>query len=228
MRHRSLVVPLAAAALAAVAACRTRPPVRIAEAPAPTAPASPAAAATARGTTGTRRAHTAADAQFMRHMLAHHAQALVMTAMVRERSEREEIARMAERIAISQADETRLMEQWLRRRGEAVPASDASSAHAHHGASGGGGVPSTHASMPGMLTAGELARLEQARGAAFDRLFLEFMIRHHEGALTMVATLLATPGAAQQSETYRFAADVDADQRAEIRRMRALLATLGR
>lgn len=171
--------------------------------------------------------HVPADARFMRHMIAHHAQALVMTGMVRDRSTRAEMALMAERIAISQGDETRLMEQWLRRRGEAVPAVPAAvtaGAHAHHGAAA---DSATHATMPGMLAPAELARLEQARGLAFDRLFLELMIRHHEGALVMVAELLRTPGAAQESEIYRFAADVDADQRAEIRRMRALLAALG-
>jgi hypothetical protein len=74
-----------------------------------------------------------------------------------------------------------------------------------------------------MLTAAELARLAAARGDAFDRLFLTYMIRHHEGALTMVGRLLATPGAAHEPETFGFASDVDADQRAEIARMRALL-----
>jgi uncharacterized protein (DUF305 family) len=74
-----------------------------------------------------------------------------------------------------------------------------------------------------MLTAQELARLAEATGTEFDRLFLQFMIRHHEGALTMVAELFATNGAAQEPETFRFASDVGADQRAEISRMRALL-----
>ena len=69
----------------------------------------------------------------------------------------------------------------------------------------------------------ELARLGEARGAAFDRLFLTYMIRHHEGALAMVAELLATPGAGQEPEAFRLASDVDADQRAEIARMRAML-----
>jgi uncharacterized protein (DUF305 family) len=80
-----------------------------------------------------------------------------------------------------------------------------------------------HAAMPGMLTPAQLAELAAARGAAFDRLFLEDMIRHHEGALTMVARLLATPGAAQSPDTYGFVSDVDTDQRAEIARMKALL-----
>ena len=77
--------------------------------------------------------------------------------------------------------------------------------------------------MPGMLTASELAQLEASTGAGFVSLFVRFMIRHHEGALTMVKEYLATPGAAQESEIFRFASDIDADQRAEIRRLQSLL-----
>ncbi|MHB1312229.1 MAG: DUF305 domain-containing protein, partial [Gemmatimonadaceae bacterium] len=78
--------------------------------------------------------------------------------------------------------------------------------------------------MPGMLTPEQMTTLAQARGAGFDRLFLSGMIQHHEGALTMVKGLFATNGAAQATDVFRFASDVDADQRAEITRMRALLA----
>jgi uncharacterized protein (DUF305 family) len=77
--------------------------------------------------------------------------------------------------------------------------------------------------MPGMLTAAELAQLQAARGAAFDRLFLTLMIKHHEGALTMVDQLLASPGAAQDDEVYKFVSDVNADQDTEIARMRRML-----
>ncbi len=77
--------------------------------------------------------------------------------------------------------------------------------------------------MPGMLTAAEMARLADARADAFDRLFLELMIKHHEGALTMVKDLYSRPGAGQESEIYAFASDVDADQRMEIDRMRGMI-----
>ena len=82
--------------------------------------------------------------------------------------------------------------------------------------------------MPGMLTADEMSRLADARADAFDRLFLELMIKHHEGALTMVRELFATPGAGQESEIDAFASDVDADQRMEIDRMRGMLSALTR
>jgi uncharacterized protein (DUF305 family) len=80
--------------------------------------------------------------------------------------------------------------------------------------------------MPGMLSPAQMDTLSRARGASFDRLFLQYMIQHHEGALVMVAQLLATANAARDPMLFQFASDVDTDQRAEIRRMRALLTTL--
>jgi uncharacterized protein (DUF305 family) len=77
--------------------------------------------------------------------------------------------------------------------------------------------------MPGMLTADEMTRLASASGPAFDRLFLEGMIKHHGGAIVMVQELFATPGAGQQSEIFAFASDVEADQKMEIERMGAML-----
>jgi uncharacterized protein (DUF305 family) len=159
----------------------------------------------------TVRAHPA-DVRFMQGMIAHHAQALEMAALIPSRSTTEQMRLLGERIDVSQRDEINAIRSWLRKRGEAVP--DSTSPHAGH------------ERMPGMLTAEEMARLAAAHGTEFDRLFLEFMIHHHEGALTMVATLFATPGATQESQIYSFASDVDADQRAEIRRMRTMLDAL--
>jgi uncharacterized protein (DUF305 family) len=152
--------------------------------------------------------YTAADVQFMQGMIGHHAQAVEMTELLATRTQSDEMRKIAERIAVSQNDEIRMMQEWLKRRGQPLP-----DPHAHHGG---------HL-MPGMLTAEEMARLSDARGAAFDRLFLEFMIKHHEGALVMVQQLFATPGAGQEPEMFAFANDVDADQRAEIDRMHMML-----
>ena len=80
--------------------------------------------------------------------------------------------------------------------------------------------------MPGMLTAEQMGQLVAARGTQFDRLFLEFMIRHHEGALAMVQELYASGGGVEPA-TDRFAREVNADQTIEITRMRAMLAKLG-
>jgi uncharacterized protein (DUF305 family) len=153
---------------------------------------------------------TPADARFMQGMIGHHAQALEMTALLRERSQRDDMRLLAKRIEVSQADEIRMMQRWLEARGQQVPGP-----HAHHAP----GVTS----MPGMLSAEDMAGLAAARGEAFDRLFLELMIKHHAGALTMVKELFATAGAGQEAEIYAFASDVDADQRMEIERMQGML-----
>ena len=155
--------------------------------------------------------HTAADVRFMQGMIGHHAQALEMTALLATRTESEDMRTLARRIELSQADEIKMMQEWLGDRGESLP-----DPHAHH-------RPGAHL-MPGMLTAEEMARLADAKGAAFDELFLEYMIKHHAGALIMVEELFAQPGAGQESEIFAFASDVDADQRMEIDRMRAMLA----
>ena len=153
---------------------------------------------------------TPADVRFMQGMIGHHAQALEMTALVPAHGSSDAIRKLAQRIEISQADEIQMMQEWLTRRGQKVP-----DQHAHHAP----GAPL----MPGMLTGEEMARLAQAKGPEFDRLFLQFMIKHHEGALTMVQDLFAQPGAGQESDVFAFASDVDADQRMEIDRMRAAL-----
>ena len=82
--------------------------------------------------------------------------------------------------------------------------------------------------MMGMLTPEQMETLANARGVEFDRLFLEGMIQHHEGALDMVTTLFNTSGAAQESTVFKFAEEVDADQLMEIERMQALLEQIGR
>ena len=157
--------------------------------------------------------HTAADVRFMQGMIGHHAQALDMTTMVPARSSREDMGMLALRITLSQEDEIKMMEGWLEVRDEEVPG-----VHDHN-------EPGATL-MPGMLTAEEMSRLEEATGAAFDRLFLEFMIQHHEGALIMVDGLYATAGAGQESIISAFASDVVADQRAEMDRMTGLLNTM--
>jgi uncharacterized protein (DUF305 family) len=211
----------------ALAACSgtTREPVADQVRPAIPEQASRPAAPEASADSGRRR-YTEADVRFMRRMMGHHAQALAMTALVPTRTSREDMRRLAERIEVSQQHEIGLMRRWLTARNEEVPSPD--ERHEHSGASADTGHAAGHHEppMPGMLTPEELARLRAATGAVFDRLFLEFMIRHHEGALTMVAELLATNGAGQETDVFRFASDVDADQRAEIARMRALLGAL--
>ncbi len=165
-----------------------------------------------------------ADVAFMQGMIGHHAQALQMTALVAGRANHRQLPLLAERITISQQDEIEIMRRWLTEHGAAAPRADRAhdGAHDAHAAHGQHDTPG----MPGMLSTAQMDSLTAARGVAFDRLFLQYMIQHHEGALVMVAQLLASPAAARDPMIFQFASDVDTDQRAEIRRMRALLATL--
>jgi uncharacterized protein (DUF305 family) len=158
----------------------------------------------------------------MQRMIGHHAQALAMTALVPDRTTRQEIRLVAQRIEVSQQGEIAAMGRWLESRGQTVPPADPHHAHHAPGAAGEGAAGGSAAPMAGMLTEDELARLGQLRGGEFDRLFLAYMVRHHEGALAMVKEYFATPGAAQEPEIFQLASDVDADQRAEIARMRAI------
>lgn len=162
----------------------------------------------------------------MQGMIHHHAQALDMTALLYARTTRDDMKLLAKRIDVSQTDEIKMMQRWLRERGKDAPDPahnmSAMPGMAMPGMAIGGTL------MPGMLTPDEMARLAAATGAAFDRLFLEFMIKHHEGALVMVKDLFASAGAAQTAEIFGFASDVEADQRAEIDRMRRMRAEMDR
>jgi uncharacterized protein (DUF305 family) len=204
MRFPRLIaaVPLA---LVAVAACGTAARTPATAEPAPLSPAARARA------DGGRPPYTAADVGFMSGMIVHHAQAVQIAGWAPSHGAGPAVRVLCERIVVAQRDEIAFMQGWLRNRGEPVP--DADPGHAHAGTL-----------MPGMLTADQLAELDRARGAEFDRLFLSYMIQHHEGALTMVETLFGANGAAQDEDIFKFAADVNADQTTEIDRMRTMLA----
>ena len=157
-------------------------------------------------------AYTQADVRFLQDMIPHHRQALEMAALVPERTNRRELIDLAGRLDASQGDEIAFMQEWLRLRGEPVP-----EASGHEGHAGG---------IAGMATPAQMAELSASAGAEFDRLFLELMIAHHEGALSMVETLLEQPGSAYDPLLLDFTTDVTNDQTAEIERMHALLVGL--
>ena len=164
------------------------------------------------------------DVKFMQDMIVHHQQAVEMSALVDARSTLAAIEQAAGRITASQADEIRFMQTWLSERGQAAPTPAAASQHAGH--AGMTAAAHAHHDMPGMSTPEQLAALAAARGAAFDRLFLERMIAHHEGALTMARDLLRKPGSAYDPVLFEFANEVINEQQAEIERMSALLGPL--
>ena len=153
---------------------------------------------------------TEADVRFMQGMIAHHAQAIFMSRLAAAHDATQHLVKFAQKIDQSQQAEIRLMQQWLRANGQFAPDTSAW----------------RQMSMPGMLTTEQLAQLDAAKGVEFDRLFLRFMIQHHEGALKMVSDLFDSPRAGQDIDVSVFANDVQTVQTAEIGTMRRMLSNL--
>lgn len=222
-RLKALPLVAAAALIGVVQSAAAQAPASVVR---PGAPGTPTRTLSAEALRAPAQAlHTDADVRFMANMIVHHRQALVISALAPDRTERADIRLMADRIERSQDAEIAFMKRWLELRGEASPEPDAD--HAGHG------PQHIHRDqeqdrgnhrMAGMLTEEQLQALAAADGRDFDRAFLEFMIYHHEGALDMVAELFAAPGAARDSDAFELASHVNADQRMEIGRMLAMLA----
>lgn len=176
-----------------------------------------------------RTTFTDDDVAFMQHMIVHHGQAVEMVELLQTRGADPAVRRLGRRIALSQESEITLMRDWLTQRGRPLEMPGMSGGHAgmdHAGHAGHAMPPSDAPVMEGMLSPAQMQALAAASGPAFDRLFLEGMIRHHQGALDMVAALMSRPGAAQDTTLSDFAASVVADQSAEILRMQSLLSNL--
>jgi len=157
------------------------------------------------------------DVAFMSGMIGHHAQAVLIAGWAQSHGASPTLQTYCRKVVVSQRDEINLMTRWLEDHHQPRPDSTLM-----YGRS----MPGMGAMlMPGMLTAAELARLDSARGPDWDRLFLEDMIRHHQGAVTMVQQLFNTPGGGK-GLVFQFATDISADQTAEITRMRQMLLTL--
>jgi uncharacterized protein (DUF305 family) len=161
----------------------------------------------------------------MSHMIAHHAQAIVMARWAPGHGAGSSVRILAERIINAQQDEIATMQRWLGDRGQPAPEVHDSGMTMNHSDSGHDHA-GHQAPMPGMLTKAQLEELDQARGPQFDRLFLTFMIQHHRGAVSMVKDLFGSPGAAQDETVFKFANDVSVDQSTEIARMETMLAAL--
>lgn len=168
-----------------------------------------------------RQPHSPADARFMTAMIPHHAQAVLFAGWAESHEASQAVQVFSARMVVAQSDEIVTMRSWLRERGENVPA-----AEFVRGSMRGGGDPASM--MPGMLTEPQLSELDRAYGAEFDRLFLTYMIPHHQGALSMVDELFGAYGGAQNDFVYKLASDIYADQEIEIERMQILLAEYSR
>jgi uncharacterized protein (DUF305 family) len=155
--------------------------------------------------------YTDADVQFLSGMIPHHTQAILISGWAPSHGANPQVRTLTERIVVGQSDDLVLMKQWLADRGKPIPATGGHD-HAMH--------------MPGMLSDEQLARLDAARGTEFDRLFLTYMIMHHQGALQMVNTLFSSAGAANDDFVYKMGSDIHAEQETEIERMKLMLASL--
>src|SRR4051812_8913800 len=167
-----------------------------------------------------RHPYTQADADFMSHMIGHHAQAIAMSRWAPTHGASAAVLRLADRIINAQQDEIATMQTWLRDRLQPIPEATPN------------GMKMTMNGMehmmlmPGMLTEAQMKQLDAARGPEFDRLFLTFMIQHHRGAVSMVKDLFGTYGAGQDETVFKFASDVNVDQTTEIVRMEKMLAAI--
>jgi uncharacterized protein (DUF305 family) len=176
-------------------------------------------ASTTDTTVDAQHAYTAADIQFMNGMISHHAQALLMAGWASSHGASPSVLTLTSRITNAQQDEITGMQKWLRDRHQPVP-----EANPYGMTMKMDGMEHTML-MPGMLTEAQLKQLDDARGKEFDRLFLTFMIQHHQGAVTMVTNLFDTYGAAQDISVFKLASDISADQTTEIERMQKMLAS---
>lgn len=203
-------IVLVAAALALVACARSRPETALSR-------MGPEAAKERARADSLRYPYTKADIDFMAGMIHHHAQAIQIAEWAPSRGASPGLIRLTERVINAQKDEITLMSGWLRDRNQVVPEPNPA------------GMPMKMGDMehvmpmPGMLTPEQLKQLDAARGPEFDRLFLTFMIQHHRGAVEMVKTLLSSRGAALDETVFKLAADIEADQTTEIKRMMQML-----
>ncbi len=157
--------------------------------------------------------YTAADVDFMQGMIIHHYQAFLMSEMASLRTNNQTILDLAGRIDISQHDEISFMENWLLDINQAVP-DPLKSNHMHH-----------H-KMMGMATPEQMQQLSESNSTDFDRMYLNLMIKHHEGAIDMVERLNEYPGSAYDPQLYEFVSDLSNDQAVEIERMNGILIDL--
>lgn len=166
-------------------------------------------------------AHNDADVQFAQQMIVHHRGALAMAEVAADRADSEEVRALAEQISAAQQPEIDTMTDWLQAWGEEAPeATDAGDMGGmDHGDMGGMDA----GSMPGMMTEEQMTELQNTEGGAFDRMFLEMMVEHHQGAVEMAETEQAE---GENPQAVELAGRIAEDQTREIERMQQLLQSL--
>jgi uncharacterized protein (DUF305 family) len=174
--------------------------------------AGPTASATA---SGQQSPHNQADIGFAQQMIPHHTQAVDMAAMVPGHTANPKILDLAARIQKAQQPEIAQMTGWLTAWGATAIATmpGMSDGHFMPGMGGTG-------AMPGMMSDQDMTALGQVKDAEFDRMWLQMMIRHHQGAVQMATTELAQ---GSNSDAKTLAQAIIAAQQAEITEMHALL-----
>ncbi|MFZ1285814.1 MAG: DUF305 domain-containing protein [Candidatus Phosphoribacter sp.] len=205
MKHKLLTTALPAALAAAVvlAGC----------APSDTSSTSGARASAAAGSgTSANNSKNAADIEFAKMMIPHHAQAIEMADLALKQATDPTVKALAPKIKAAQAPEISLMTRWLTGWGEAAP-----------GTAGGHDMSGMGENTGGMMSAQEMTDLGKANGSAFDRMWLQMMIKHHEGAVEQARTVLAK---GLHPETKTLAQAIIDSQSAEIAEMNSILAKI--
>ena len=172
--------------------------------------ASDSSAATAAASTASIAAAAAADISFAQLMIPHHQQAVEMADLALARETSLDVRQLAEAIKGAQDPEIQMMSGWLQEWGAPMKMGD------DHGSHDMGGM-----TMSGMMTDEQMQALADATGADFDRMWLEMMIAHHEGAISMADQVKAE---STNAEVTALADAVIAGQTAEIDTMTTLLA----
>lgn len=171
-------------------------------------------------TTGAGTTFNDADVAFAQAMIPHHRQAIEMAEFAADRAASREVKALAADIEKAQDPEIETMISWLRARGEDVPDDTSGMGHDGTGDGMGEGMDEGGMDMPGMVPDEDMRGLDRATGGQFDRMFLQMMIRHHEGAIEMARTEQAD---GENADVVALAKQIETDQSAEIATMRKLL-----
>lgn len=156
-----------------------------------------------------------ADVDFATEMIQHHAQALSMVDLIDGKTVSAELTALAEQIRMAQGPEIETLVDWLQEWSQPVPETMRDHANAH-----GDGSMEMDSDMPGMMSAEDMETLEAAQGAEFERMWLEMMIEHHEGAVEMATT---EKGTGEYVDAIELADTIIAAQDAEIDEMKSML-----